>query len=97
MVARTGTAALKEPDEAFFEVGTCWDDGSEGVGPDDRDALVSLLGWEFELDWTILTLGGLDETYDEGGVLFVISVREHHHRVDNLNARVRIDVHALSS
>lgn len=44
MGAGAGTAAPEEFDEAFFEVGTCWDDGFEGVGPDDEDAFVSLIG-----------------------------------------------------
>lgn len=47
------------------------------------------------MDYCFLILNGVEWTYDEGGVLFAVGVREHHHGVDDLNAGVRIDVHAL--
>ena len=39
--------------------------------------------------------GGEGETYDEGGLLFAVGVREEHHRLYDLDARVRVDIHAL--
>ena len=35
---------------------------------------------------------GVVETYDEGRVLLLVSRREVHHRLDNLNARICVDV-----
>lgn len=34
-------------------------------------------------------------TYDESGVLFPVGLGEHHHRVDDLDTGVRVDIDAL--